>query len=141
MMDWANSMEGRNYKIGQQLDWMYLKDLLKLTLSAALVAGVFGFHAWIRCRTVEMGYEEQELIKQESSKVMQQSYLILEEESLKNPSRIDSLAQNDLGMSKVRANQLITPVQPTIEQVRSETMALLAGNFPGSDERKHSATN
>jgi cell division protein FtsL len=141
MMDWANSIECRNYRIGRQLDWTHLFDLLKFTVSVTLLAGVFGFHAWVRCEAVDMGYEEQNLAKQESVMLTEQNYLILEEESLKNPGRIEAIAQNDLGMIRVHANQLVTPVQMDIETTGSETMAMLSDAPVNSDPRRPSVTN
>jgi len=38
-----------------------------------------------------------------------QTRLILEEETLRNPERIDFIARNDLGMVPLRPNQFILP--------------------------------
>ena len=141
MMDWANSIESRNYRIGRHLEWAHLIDLLTFTLSVALLAGVFGFHAWVRCKAVDLGYEEQNLAKKESSMLVEQNYLVLEEESLKNPGRIETIAQNDLGMIRLHANQLVSPIQSETEAIGSETMAMLSDTSANNDARKPSATN
>ncbi len=141
MVDWAGGTELRNYGIKMRTDRRNLVDLLSITLPALMIGIVLLFYAWTRSRIVDMGYEEQSLEAQEKNILRIQNSLILEEETLKNPARIDSIARNDLGMVLVRTNQLVAPqLQDT--QVPGSTDMAMANPAPSVVEpRKIPATN
>jgi len=141
MMDWAGGIESRNYGIKRRTDRRNLVDLLTITLSVLLVGGVLLFYAWTRSRIVDMGYEGQSLEAQERSILRTQNNLILEEETLKNPARIDSIARNDLGMVLVRTNQLVAP-QLQDAPASGSTDIAMANPAPAAVEpRRNPATN
>jgi cell division protein FtsL len=139
MRDWVGGIELRNYGIRRQTDRRNLTDLLRITFSVLMIGGVLLFYAWIRSRTVEMGYEEQSLQTEERGVLRVQNNLILEEETLKNPGRIDGIARNELGMVPVRTNQLVAP-QPQDSQVADSTALAMATVQIAAETRK-GATN
>ena len=141
MMDLAGGIEARNYGIKRRTDRRNLADLLTITLSVLLIGGVLLFYAWTRSQIVDMGYEEQSLEAQERNILRLQNNLILEEETLKNPARIDSIARNDLGMVLVRTNQLVAP-QLQDAQASGATDIAMANPAPAAVEpQKNPATN
>jgi cell division protein FtsL len=141
MMDWAGSIVSRNYGIRRQTDRRNLAELLKIISSIALLAAVFGFYAWVRCGIVNLGYLEQELRTQEESQLKMERNLILKEETLKNPERIDNIAQNELGMIRVRTNQLISPAFQDSELGDPTALAMAAAPPVSPEPRKSSPTN
>ena len=60
----------------------------------------------------------------EESLLRTQTRLILEEETLRNPERIDSIARNDLGMVPLRPNQFILPQVQDVDRSLSNTLAM-----------------
>jgi cell division protein FtsL len=54
-----------------------------------------------------------------------QKRLILEEETLTNPDRIDAIARNELKMTLIRPNQLILPQTQDVEQGASNIVAMV----------------
>jgi cell division protein FtsL len=107
MSDWADGIETRNYGIKCKIETGMLMELIRTFVVFALVAGAFLFYSWIRIHIVSTGYEIQKLFAQEESLLRTQKALILEEETLRNPKRIDIIARNELGMSPLRPNQVI----------------------------------
>ena len=63
----------------------------------------------IGSRIIDTGYEIQDLFSQEESLLRTQRALILEEETLRNPERIDRIARDALGMAPLRPGYLILP--------------------------------
>ncbi|MBN2337677.1 MAG: cell division protein FtsL [Acidobacteria bacterium] len=109
MTDWAASIEARNYGIRRDIDARMLWEMLGTVAALALVAGAFLFYSWVRGQIVHIGYESQSLFAREEVLVRMQKRLILEEETLRNPERIDILARNELEMAPLRPNQVILP--------------------------------
>ena len=140
MMDWAEDIESRNYGIKRRTDRRNLVDLLRIIGSLLMVAGVFLFYAWVRSQTVDIGYEEQRLQAQEKSALRTQANYILEEQTLRNPERIDGIARNELGMVLARTNQLVAP-QVQDEQAAGSTTLAMANQNLKEGPRKPSATN
>jgi cell division protein FtsL len=140
MMDWAEEIESRNYGIKRKTDRRNLTDLLRIIGSLLMIGGVLLFYAWVRSRIVENGYEEQHLQAQEKASLRTQANYILEEQTLKNPERIDSIARNELGMVLVHTNQLVAPQIQDAQGGESTTLAMAK---PAGTEgpRKPSATN
>ncbi len=139
MMDLACEIETRNYCIRHKTDPRILMELLRTILSIALVAGVFLFYSWIRSQIVNIGYENQRLLEAEESLLRIQQSLILEEETLKSPERIDAIARNQLGMTTLRPHQLILPKAPDLEKSSASTMAMT--NSDDSDLKKPASNN
>ncbi len=140
-MDWAGKVESRNYGIKRQTDQHILCDLLTITASVVLLAGALGFYAWASCGIVDLGYQEQSLNAQEEELLRVQKNLILEEQTLKNPERIDSIAQNELGMVRMRANQLVSPALQDLEIGSQTSLALAAAPSASPNSGKPSASN
>ena len=107
MTDLAEGIETRNYGIKPRTDGRSLCDLLFIVFSIAAMAGVLFGYIWVRIQIVNVGYESQRLQATEDSLLRIQKHLTLEEETLKDPGRIDTLARNELGMTPLRPYQVI----------------------------------
>jgi len=107
MVDWAEVRVDRNYGIGRKADLRGVSELLKIILSLAAVSAALFFWSWVRIQIVNIGYESQRLQVREEALLRAQKSLMLEEETLKNPERIDSIARNQLGLTPLHPNQLI----------------------------------
>jgi cell division protein FtsL len=140
MVDWAGRIELRNYSIKRQTDRRCLKDMLALTAPAILLACSFGFYAWERCSIVDLGYQEQYLISQENSLRRDQDQLVIEEQTLKCPERIEAIAQERFRMVRMRTYQLMPVSSHETDLGRPATIALATVPLP-PDPRKPSATN
>jgi cell division protein FtsL len=123
MTDWAEGIETRNYGIKSELDAGMLSELMRVIVALVMVAGALLFYSWVRSQIVNTGYESQQLFAQEESLLRTQKSLILEEETLKNPERIDAIARNELKMSPLHPNQLILP-QQDVERSASNVVAM-----------------
>ena len=125
MTDWADGIETRNYGIKRKVDGGMFSDLVRSILSLALVAGALVFCSWIRHQIISTGYESQNLFAEEESLLRIQKSLILEEETLRSPERIDIIARNDLGMTPLRPAQLIQAGSQGAEPSLSDAMAMV----------------
>jgi cell division protein FtsL len=124
MTDWADGIEARNYGIQYKIDTGMLLELMRTITALAMVAGALLFYSWVRSEIINMGYESQRLFTIEESLRRTQNTLILEEETLRNPERIDAIARNDLGMTPLRPNQWIPLRSPDPDDGASGTMAM-----------------
>ncbi len=140
-MDWAGGIEDRNYGIRRITDSQKLSELLWIISSLAMVAGALLFYAWIRSQIVSMGYAQQQLQAQEESLLREQRKLILEEQTLKNPERIDAIARVELGMTPLRASQLLTPQLQNVESIGPNTLALASPSRSSAEIRKSSVND
>ncbi len=125
MTDWADGIEIRNYGIRNEINVPMLSDLMRIILSLALIAGALLFYSWIRNQIVYTGYDSQSLFAAEESLLRVQEKLTLEEETLRNPERIDILARNDLGMAPLHPGQLIPPQFDDAAHGASGEMAMM----------------
>jgi cell division protein FtsL len=107
MKDWAVGIETRNYGIKGRINTGMLFELLRTMITISLIAGAFLFFSWVRSQIISTGYESQKLFALEESLLRTQNRLILEEETLRNPERIDKLARTELHMAPLQPNQLI----------------------------------
>ncbi len=140
-MDWVGGIEDRNYGIRRITDSQKLSELLWIISSLAMVAGALLFYAWIRSQIVSMGYAQQQLQAQEESLLREQRKLILEEQTLKNPERIDAIARVELGMTPLRASQLLTPQLQNVESIGPNTLALASPSRSSAEIRKSSVND
>ena len=131
MTDWADGIETRNYGIKSEIDVGMLSELLRTIIALAIVAGAILFCSWVRSQIVNTGYESQNLFAAEESLLRTQKRLILEEETLRNPERIDIIARNDLGMTPLRPNQLMLPQLQDVERGVSNAMAMAKSDGTG----------
>ncbi len=141
MADWAGSMEARNYGIKRVSDSRYLTELLRLITPIAILAGLVYFHLWTRSQIVDLGYEDQQLRAAEETLRRAERNLILEEETLKNPNRIDSIARNELAMTPLRPNQIMAPPVQDIGPAKATDLALANTQVSSAEPRKSSDTN
>jgi cell division protein FtsL len=125
MTDWAEGIEARNHAIKNEININMLSDLMRIIVSLALLAGALLFYSWIRNQIINTGYESQNLFAVEESLQRAQKRLTLEEETLRNPERIDLIARNDLGMAPLRPNQLILIQMGDAVSSASDQMAMM----------------
>jgi cell division protein FtsL len=109
MTDWADGIEIRNNGIKCVIDARVFSELLRTIITLGMIAGALLFYSWVRSQIVNTGYESQKLFKKEQSLLDIQKKLILEEETWKDPERIDMIARGEFGLTKLRPNQLILP--------------------------------
>jgi len=107
MTDLAEGIESRNYAIEHRTDKRNLSDLLCIIFSIAAMAGVLFGYIWVRIEIVNVGYDSQRLQAAEDALIRIEKNLALEEETLKDPGRIDMLARNELGMTVLSPSQVI----------------------------------
>jgi cell division protein FtsL len=107
MTDWAEAIERRNYGIKCVVDARAMSDLIRTIICLGMVAGALLFYSWVRNQIISTGYEAQSLFETEKSLQRIQNKLIVEEETLSNPERIDMIARGHLGMAPLSPGQLI----------------------------------
>jgi cell division protein FtsL len=134
MIDWAEGIETRNYGIKSEIDAHMLSELMRMIVSLALIAGALLFYSWVRSQLVETGYQTQKLFTTEETLLRTEQKLILEEETLTNPERIDLIARVDLGMTPLHPNQLIIPQFRDLEGSAFNTVAMVTSD--ATDSRK-----
>jgi len=141
MVDWAGGSEHRNYGIKRITDPQKLSELLWIIFSLVLVAGALLFYAWIRSQIISIGYKGQQLQVQEQNLLRVNEKLIVQEAILKDPERIDYIARNDLGMTRLRTNQIIAPQFQDMEAIGPNTLALVQTANSATEARKSPAAN
>lgn len=109
MTDWADGIEINNNGIKCVIDSRILSELLRTIITLGLIAGALFFYSWVRSQIVNIGYETQKLFEVEEKLKDVQNSLIAQEETLTSPKRIYDIATRDLGMKKMRPNQMIIP--------------------------------
>ncbi len=132
MRDWADGIETRNYGIKSRTDGRVLGELVRALAALALVAGSLLFYSWVRSQIVETGYKTQRLLTAEETLLRTERKLVLEEETLTNPERIDLIARNDLGMSPLHPNQLIVPPLQDVDGSGFNTVAMVSSEATDS---------
>jgi len=141
MTDLAGGIETRNYGIKRRTDSRNLFDLLCIVLSIAAMAGAVFFYTWVRIQTVNVGYESQRLQAKEEALLRTGTNLALEEETLKDPGRIDLIARSQLGMTPLRPHQIM-PVGFRVEQPGAPVALAMAGSSrPSNGTGKPSSYN
>ena len=124
MTDWADGIETRNYGIKSEIDGSMLSELIRMIVPLVMIAAALLFYSWVRSQIVNTGYESQSLFAVKESLLRTQTRLILEEETLRSPERIDLIARNDLGMVPLRPNQFIQPLFQDVDRSLSNTLAM-----------------
>lgn len=139
-MDWAGGTEARNYGIRRAADSRIMSELLLMVLFLGAIAGVLSFYLWIRSQIINIGYQNQQLQAKEEALVRIQARLILEEQTLKNPERLDVIARTDLGMIPLRPSQLVSLPAEDLNPASPNALTLANLSQP-SEPRKPSAAN
>ncbi len=140
MNDWSAGVETRNYKIAHRPESRTLADLLASMLCILMIAGALTGYVWTRCRIVALGYEVQKCKALEETLARDESFLIVQEELLTSPGRIDRIARNELAMGPLAPYQRIAPRFSETE-ARPSTLALVNTPAPGAAPRRPSANN
>lgn len=123
MTDWADGIEIRNNGIKCVIDARTLSELLRTIIALGMIAGALLFYSWVRTEIRDTGYESQRLFADEESLREIQKNLILEEERLTNPTRIDQYVR-ERGMTKLHPSQLILPPLQTGDRGISNSLAM-----------------
>jgi hypothetical protein len=139
MTDWADGIEISNNGIKCVIDARIVSELLRIIISLGLIAGALLFYSWVRSEIVETGYEIQSLLEAEESLLDKQQELVLVEEMLTRPERIEMFATSK-GMTKLHPNQLILPPQEAGDGGIPNSLALAGSktddlNKSGEDKR------
>jgi cell division protein FtsL len=129
MVDLANGVEVRNYGLKRTPDPKGVRESLMLFLPVAIVACAFSFQIWIRCQTISVGYQMQELQSQWDELLRNRQQLVVEEQTVKNPEWLDQIAGKNLGMVVVRPAQIIPASIKNLDADNSKTT--LMGNLVG----------
>src|SRR5205809_6147251 len=133
MVDWAQERAISNNGITPKTDSRSLRQLLWLTLGPIMLAAVFVVLLWERSQLVSIGYETQRLMGAEETLLRVQKTLVLEEETLKDPARIDAVARGILGMTPLRPRQVLAAAMPDADLNAHPTLAL--ARVPSPDSR------
>jgi cell division protein FtsL len=141
MADWSAGVEIRNYKIQRRPDSRSLSDLIANFLCILMIAGALVGYLWIRVRIVALGYELQQSKEAEESLTRSLNTLILEEETLKQPERIDRIARNELSMEPLGPYQRIMPRFLELEGNRLSVLELTNSRPLAVPPRRSSANN
>jgi cell division protein FtsL len=134
MRDWIGGIETKNYSIKSNLDTCMLSELMRAIVALVIVAGALLFYSWVRSQIVNTGYESQQLFAEKESLLRIQKQLILEEETMKSPERIDTIARNELHMTPLRPNQILLQQPYDAGRSSSTVMAMVDSGAVNSQE-------
>jgi cell division protein FtsL len=135
MLDFATGIEAKNYGLRKTSDLRTLLDSLKILLPLIFIAGALSLQICIRSKNIQAGYQSQQLVRQQQDLLDLQKELILEEQTLKDPKILESIALGNLGMIVPPADRIILSTPPEEwDMGGSETLAL--GNLSESSEIK-----
>jgi len=140
MTDWSAGAETRNYRITHRTDARNLADLLMSMLCVLVIAGALFGYLWVRSHIVSTGYKIQQLKETEETLTRIRNLLILEEEMLKQPQRVDDIARNFLAMEPLQPNQLMTGSR-AFQAGRPAALALVNADRARVQPRRTSANN
>jgi cell division protein FtsL len=141
MVDLAGGIEARNYSIRPRADRRGLADLLLTTLSFLMIGAALLFCLWVRSHITQMGYEIQRLQEQQEALERTKTALILQEQTLKYPERLEQIARDELGMSPVRLTQMLPEGVLGTERAGSATLALVSTARTGAGSRRSLPVN
>jgi hypothetical protein len=112
MLDLAAGVESKNYDLSKTMDPQILRECLWLILPLAAIAIVLSFQIWIRSQVIHIGYQSQDLRKQEEVLKRNRQQLIVKKQALQNPKWLEAMASNKLGMTILKPDQIISvPVE------------------------------
>jgi len=141
MVDWAGGIEDRNYGIKRITDPQRLSELLWIISSLVFVAAALLFYAWNRGQIISIGYTCQQLQVEGQNLLRANEKLIIQEAILKDPERIDYIARNDLGMTRLRTNQIIATQSQDDAALGPNILALTRTANSTSEAGKSPAVN
>ncbi len=79
-------------------------------LASAFITASLLFHAWLRTKTTERGYELSQLSAEHRELVRQHEALQIRAAELKSPQRIEELARARLGMGPASVDRVVVLV-------------------------------
>lgn len=138
-MDWAGGTEGRNHGISRTAERKQLRELLQIISPLVMMAGMLFFCLWTRSQIITIGYHSQQIASEEEALVRVQRRLVLEEQILNNPERLDAIARTDLGMIPLGVSQILPPVHSAAD--RGLQILALADLPRSPSPRRQSPTN
>lgn len=109
MVDFAPGVVGKNYGINNRVESRAFREAVNILFPLVMIASILSFHIWVRSRNIEIGYETEQLKEQADRLARTQQQIVLEEQTALNPEALESIARNELGMTVLRANQVIPP--------------------------------
>jgi cell division protein FtsL len=107
MLDLAEGVEDRNYGLRRAGAARSLLEALQIVLPVAMIAAALTFYVWVRGRLVQAGYQAERLQAQEEELLETGRRLLLEEQTLKDPDRLEAAARDRLGLISIRPWQVI----------------------------------
>jgi cell division protein FtsL len=122
-MNEMGGIEARNYGVKRKTDRKGLAELLRRLVFLSAIAAILSLYVYMHTRIIHCGYQIQELATEEQALMRTQVNLILEEQTLKDPERIDAIARKELGMAPIRVSQLISPPAKAFDLKASNTLA------------------
>ena len=131
MLDLAAGFENRNYGLRRSTDPRILLKSLAVVLSLLAVAGSLFIYLWVGGQNIQIGYQLQWLQLKEKELLNIHRQCIIEEQILKNPEKLNAMAQADLGMFLLQPDQIIPA---SYEHGDSEKREKYSGNLGRSTE-------
>ncbi len=117
-----------------------LVKLLPALLVCCSLAATGVFHTWQRVEGVLLGYRLDELVSEHDRLVEEKRSLVLEMSTLRQHSRIELMARNELGMVPPRPSQVTVVSEPFEIADGSEHPTEKDLSMPAqSEERRHSS--
>jgi cell division protein FtsL len=141
MVDLAGGIEARNYCIRRRADRRSLVDLLLTTLSFLMIGAALLFCLWVRSHIIQMGYEIQYIQEQQAALERTRSALVLQEQTLKYPERLEQIAREELGMSPVHLSQMLPPGISDSAEAGATAVAMVSVTNPGGTTRRSTPIN
>jgi cell division protein FtsL len=140
-LEWSPDIRSRNYRIPRSADARNLTNTLASVLCVLLVAGAFVFYLWTRSQMRNLGYEEQNLQGIEETLARMRTGLIVEEEMLTRPQRIDFIATKLLDMEPLGPYQRIAVQFDELGMDRPGAMVLAKVSRTGEPQRRAAGQN
>jgi len=113
MNDWIHGTEKRNYGIRKK-NGIKATELFWALFLIIPVTGSLIFHLWVRSQITDTGYKIQEISMIEESLTREREKLLVKEEVLQSPERIDRVARASLDMKPLRPEQVLSPRTPFV---------------------------
>lgn len=131
MMDLAAGFENRNYGLRRSSDLRIVIKSLAIVVPFIAIAGCLSVYLWIGGQNIQLGYQLQQLHVQERDLLNIRQQIIIEEQILTNPEKINAVAYADLGMLLLQPNQIIPA---SYEHSNSAAPEMLSSNIDRSKE-------
>ena len=131
MLDLAAGFENRNYGLRRSADLRILSKSLAVVFPLLAVAGSLFLYLWVGGQNIQTGYQLQRLQLKEKELLNIHRQFIIEEQILKNPEKLNAMAQADLGMFLLQPDQIIPA---SYEHGDSENREKFSSNLDRSKE-------